>query len=85
MSVIRSIAEWLYSFVPDECHLRGNGCKRKGILGEENIVNRSDGRYNLICSDCVARQLEAEGVPFVNCIFDDDIFFTKNYTNQTTH
>lgn len=41
---------WLWSFLPDKCELAGAGCPRKGVRGNENVV---DGI--VLCDYCMVR------------------------------
>ncbi len=45
---MRKIFEWLWSLLPDKCE--GEDCCRRGILGNENII---DGK--ILCDYCSAK------------------------------
>jgi len=39
--------EYLWSLLPDKCARRGYGCLRRGVRGNENLI---DGE--ILCDDC---------------------------------
>lgn len=45
--------EWLWSLLPDNCEIEG--CRRKGVRGNENIVNGL-----IMCDYCHSRHMDGE-------------------------
>lgn len=48
------LKQWLWSLLPDQCDMRGHGCCRRGVRGNENVL-RAPGTISVwvtLCDYC---------------------------------
>src|SRR5262249_6596825 len=47
-----TLLDWLWHWLPDRCDLRGYGCARQGVRGNENLHDAGIGTLVRLCDYC---------------------------------